>query len=239
MWFLCTFVRALAQFGLNCHSGPAAPFGGPVLQFDAGRYKLSKHINPRGVRDMPTTCPIVKQGPWRIPALSTVQKLYESLRVEVRKPGAWERDSLVLTAYLAYTGARISEALQAATEDLFYDKSLIRIKGIKHSGFRTVPVPLEIMYLLQRYVVFRGRGDLLFPISRNAAAQQVYRETKRLVDCSLSPHLLRHAYAIKLLAIDGWAPDEVRQALGHRRIRTTEVYVTYVGYSPPRRGVSL
>jgi len=188
---------------------------------------------------MPTTCPVTKQGGWRIPTLATVQKLYEALRQEVRRPGAWERDSLVLVAFLSYTGARISEALRATTEDLFYDRSLIRIKGVKNSGFRVVPVPPEVMYLLQRYVVFRGRGDVLFPISRPAALLQVYRETRRLVGCSLSPHLLRHAYAIKLLMQDGWAPDEVRQALGHRRIRTTEVYTAYVGYSAPRRSVSL
>jgi len=188
---------------------------------------------------MPATCPAVKQGPWRIPALSAVQKLYEALRQEVRRPGAWERDSLVLTAFLAYTGARISEALKATAEDIFYDKSLVRIKGVKGSGLRVVPVPPEVLYLLQRYIVFRGRGDLLFPISRRGATEWVYRETRRLVGCSMSPHLLRHAYAIKLLVQDGWTPNEVREALGHRRIRTTEIYTAYVGYSTPKRGVSL
>jgi len=188
---------------------------------------------------MRTTCPIARQGKWRIPALTTVTKLYEALRVEIRRPGAWERDSLVLTAYLAYTGARISEALRATTEDLFYDRGLIRIRGVKGGGFRVVPVPPEIMYLLQRYIIYRGRGDLLFPISRQAAGEQVRRETRRLVGCSLSPHLLRHAFAIKLLVQDGWAPNEVREVLGHRRIRTTEIYAAYVGYSQPRRSVSL
>jgi len=188
---------------------------------------------------MPTTCPVVRERGWRIPALSTVTKLYEALRTEIRKPGAWERDSLVLVAYLSYTGARISEALKAAVDDLMFDKGLVRIKGVKKSGIRVVPVPSEVLFLLQRYVIFRGRGDVLFPISRTAALLQVYRETRRLVGCSMSPHLLRHAYAIKLLTIDGWTPGEVRDVLGHRRLRTTEVYATYVGYSQPRRGVSL
>jgi len=182
---------------------------------------------------------VVRERGWRIPALSTVTKLYEALRVEIRKPGAWERDPLVLTTYLAYTGARISEALQATTEDLFYDKNLIRIKGIKGGGFRVVPAPPEIMYLLQRYIVLRGRGDVLFPVTRQAAGEAVRRETRRLIGCSLSPHLLRHAFAVKLLTQDGWTPNEVREVLGHRRIRTTEVYVAYVGYSAPRRSVSL
>jgi len=188
---------------------------------------------------MPTTCPVVRERGWRIPALNTVEKLYEALRVEIRKPGAWEQDSLVLVTYLSYTGARISEALRATAEDLFYDRSLIRIKGIKKSGFRVVPAPPEVLYLLQRYVIFRGRGDLLFPISRPAALLQTYRETRRLVGCSLSPHLLRHAFAIKLLVYDGWTPNEVREVLGHRRLRTTEVYTAYVGYSAPKRSVSL
>jgi len=188
---------------------------------------------------MPTTCPVVKQGKWRIPALTTVAKLYEALRTEVRKPGAWERDSLALTTFLAYTGARISEALKATVDDLMFDKSLIRIKGVKNSGFRAVPVPPEILFLLQRYVIFRGRGDLLFPITRTAATLQVYRETRRLIGCSLSPHLLRHAFAIKLLTQDGWTPGEVRDVLGHRRLRTTEVYAAYVGYNMPKRSVSL
>jgi len=188
---------------------------------------------------MPTTCPVVKERGWRIPALSTVQKLYEALRQEIRKPGAWERDPLVLVTFLAYTGARISEALKATAEDLFYDKSIVRIKGVKGGGFRVVPVPPEVLYLLQRYIVFRGRGDLLFPVTRTAALLQVYRETRRLVGCSMSPHLLRHAFAIKLLVQDGWTPNEVREVLGHRRIRTTEIYTSYVGYSMPKRGVSL
>jgi len=188
---------------------------------------------------MATTCPVVRQRGWRIPALTAVQKLYEALREEVRRPGAWERDPLALTAFLAYTGARISEALKASAEDLFFDKSLIRIRGVKGGGFRVVPVPPEVMYLLQRYIIFRGRGDVLFPITRQAAALQVYRETRRLIGCSMSPHLLRHAFAIKLLLYDGWSPGEIREVLGHRKASTVEVYVAYVGYSPPKRRVSL
>mgnify|MGYP001772542233 CR=1 FL=1 len=80
---------------------------------------------------MPTTCPVVKEKGWGIPALYTVQKLYEALRVEIRKPGAWERDSLVLVAFLSYTGARVSEALKATVDDLMFDMGLIRIKGVK------------------------------------------------------------------------------------------------------------
>jgi len=189
---------------------------------------------------MPTTCPVVKQNGWRIPSLSVVQKLYEALRREVRRPGAWESDRLVLVTYLAYTGARISEALRATADDIFADITAIRIKGVKEGSFRVVPAPPEVIYLLQRYIVFRGRGDILFPLTRQAAALQVYRETKRLIGCSLSPHLLRHAYAIKLLTIDGWNPGEVREALGHRRFRTTEIYVAYVGrLDIARKSVSL
>jgi len=188
---------------------------------------------------MRTTCPVVRERGWRIPALSTVQKLYEALRQEARKPGAWERDSLVLVAFLTYTGARISEELKATAEDLFYEKGLIRIKGVKGGGFRVVPVPPEVIYLLQRYIVFRGRGDILFPVTRQAAGETVRRETRRLIGCNLSPHMLRHAFAIKLLTQDGWSPGEIREVLGHRKASTVEVYVAYVGYSPPRRGVSL
>jgi len=182
---------------------------------------------------------VVKQGGWRIPSIAVVEKLYEALRQEIRKPGAWERDPLVLTSFLAYTGARISEALKATADDLFPDKLLVRIKGVKGGGFRVVPVPPEIMHLLQRYIVLRGRADLLFPITRQAAGEAVRRETRRLVGCSMSPHLLRHAFAIKLLTQDGWSPGEIREVLGHRKASTVEVYVAYVGYSPPRRSVSL
>jgi len=54
--------------------------------------------------------------------------------VEIRKPGAWERDSLVLVAFLSYTDARVSEALKATVDDLMFDKGLIRIKGVKKAG---------------------------------------------------------------------------------------------------------
>jgi len=178
---------------------------------------------------MPTTCPVVKQSGWRIPALSVVQKLYEALRREVRRPGAWESDRFVLLTYLAYTGARISEALRATTDDVFADISAVRIKGVKEGSFRVVPVPPEVLYLIQRYIVLRGRGDALFPFTRQAATLQIYRETRRLIGCSMSPHLIRHAFAIKLLTVDGWNPGEVREALGHRRLRTTEIYAAYVG----------
>jgi len=63
--------------------------------------------------------------------------------VEIRKPGAWERDSLVLVAFLSYTGARVSEALKATADDLMFDKGLIRIKGVKKAG--TVNAPPEVL----------------------------------------------------------------------------------------------
>jgi len=188
---------------------------------------------------MGTTCPVVRQGGARLPTLSTVTKLYETLRAEVRRPGSWERDPLVFTAYLAYTGSRISEALKATAEDIFFDRGVVRIKAVKGGGFRVVPIPQELLYMLQRYIVLRGRTNELFPVSRRGATEWVYKETKRLIGCSMSPHLLRHAYAIKLLTQDGWTPGEVREALGHRRLSTTEVYTAYVGYSIPKRTVSL
>jgi len=178
---------------------------------------------------MRTTCPVVREKHWRIPSLTVVQRLYEALRREVRRPGAWEDDALVLTVYLAYTGARISEALKATADDLFPDISAVRIKGTKEGSFRVVPVPPEVMYLLQTYVVRRGRADVLFPISRRGATEAVLRKTRKLIGCSMSPHLLRHAFAIKLLTVDGWAPGDIREALGHRRLKTTEIYVAYVG----------
>ena len=136
------------------------------------------------------------------------------------------------------TGARISEAVGLAVDDLDRDAGLVRLDG-KGGKQRIVPVGSYAREAVEAYLV-RGRPELvglgrgsvaLFlnsrggSLSRQSAWTVLRRAAERagLGAAHLSPHTLRHSYATHLL--DGGADVRVvQELLGHASVTTTQVY---------------
>jgi integrase/recombinase XerD len=153
------------------------------------------------------------------------------------------RDQALLE-FLYATGARISEAVGAAVDDLDLDAGTVLLHG-KGGRSRLVPVGRYARDAVGAYLV-RGRpiliaggrgvktGGAVFvnarggALSRQSAWTILRRAAERAglpVDGAhgVSPHTLRHSYATHLL--DGGADIRVvQELLGHASVTTTQVY---------------
>ncbi|WP_241037932.1 site-specific tyrosine recombinase XerD [Blastococcus litoris] len=139
------------------------------------------------------------------------------------------------------TGARISEAVGLAVDDLDRGQAAVRLAG-KGGKERVVPVGSYALRAVEDYVVRarpalaangRGgvRGGALFLNARGGAlsrqsAWTILRsaaERAGLDPATVSPHTLRHSFATHLL--DGGADVRVvQELLGHASVTTTQVY---------------
>ena len=135
------------------------------------------------------------------------------------------------------TGARISEAVGLAVDDLDRGSGLVRLDG-KGGKQRMVPVGSYAQRAVEAYLV-RGRPALastgrgtpaLFLNSRGGrlsrqSAWTVLRSAAERAGLTVevSPHTLRHSFATHLL--DGGADVRVvQELLGHASVTTTQVY---------------
>ncbi|HZB48887.1 MAG TPA: tyrosine recombinase [Mycobacteriales bacterium] len=135
------------------------------------------------------------------------------------------------------TGARISEAVGLAVDDLDRAGSAVVLRG-KGGKERVVPVGSYALRAVDDYLVrsrpvlaAAGRGTpRLFlnarggPLSRQSAWTILRVAADRAgLAATLSPHTLRHSYATHLL--DGGADVRVvQELLGHASVTTTQVY---------------
>ncbi|SDE52249.1 integrase/recombinase XerD [Blastococcus fimeti] len=143
------------------------------------------------------------------------------------------------------TGARISEAVGLAVDDVDRGQATVRLAG-KGGKERIVPVGSYALRAVEEYLVRARpelavksragvRGGALFlnvrggPLSRQSA-WQILRSAAERADgtggalaTSVSPHTLRHSFATHLL--DGGADVRVvQELLGHASVTTTQVY---------------
>lgn len=148
------------------------------------------------------------------------------------------RDSALLELLYA-TGARVSEAVGLALDDLDLDEELpvIRLFG-KGRKERIVPLGSYAKAAIEAYIVRsrpvlaqRGQGSpALFlnsrgrALSRQSAWEIIQRAAARAgIDEDVSPHTLRHSFATHLLE-GGASIRDVQELLGHASVQTTQIY---------------
>jgi integrase/recombinase XerD len=174
--------------------------------------------------------------PKAIPVASVVALIEAAGAVEGPR-GVRDRALLEL---LYGTGARISEAVGLAVDDLDRGQATVRLAG-KGGKERIVPVGSYALTAVEDYLV-RGRpalaaagrtgvrgGALFLNVRGGALSRQsawvilrAAAERAGLPD-EVSPHTLRHSFATHLL--DGGADVRVvQELLGHASVTTTQVY---------------
>jgi integrase/recombinase XerD len=178
--------------------------------------------------------------PKRLPKALDVDQVSRLLAVPDDSPLGL-RDKALLE-FLYGTGARISEAVGAAVDDLDLGEPPAAVLHGKGGRARLVPVGGYARAALQAYLVrarpglaAAGRGTpVVFlnarggPLSRQSA-WTILRRTAAAAGLpidgahAVSPHTLRHSYATHLL--DGGADVRVvQELLGHASVTTTQVY---------------
>jgi integrase/recombinase XerD len=142
-----------------------------------------------------------------------------------------------LLEFLYGTGARISEAVGAAVDDLDLDGEPAAVLHGKGGRTRLVPVGGYAKAALEAYLV-RGRPALVVNgkgtpavflnarggrLSRQSAWTILHRAAVAAGLPAVSPHTLRHSYATHLL--DGGVDlRSIQELLGHASLSSTQIY---------------
>jgi len=189
------------------------------------------------VADDPAREIVPPTPPRRLPKALSVPEIEAILHAAGGDEPLALRDRALLE-FLYGTGARISEAVGAAIDDLDLDDGTVLLHG-KGGKSRLVPVGGYARSAVGAYLVRArpglarvGRGSpAVFlnaqggPLSRQSAWTILRRAAGRagLDPARISPHTLRHSYATHLL--DGGADVRVvQELLGHASVTTTQVY---------------
>ena len=145
------------------------------------------------------------------------------------------RDRAMLEVLYA-SGLRVSELVSLRTFEVNLEAGVLRVLG-KGSKERLVPLGEEAVHWLQKYLrkarpelLRRATSEALFVTARGAAMtrQAFWHNLKRhgvrsIPGKSLSPHVLRHAFATHLIN-HGADLRVVQMLLGHADISTTQIY---------------
>ena len=173
---------------------------------------------------------------WRsLPKTLTAEEVESLLAAPETATPLGMRDAAMLEVLYA-TGLRVSELVGLRLGDLRLDAGYLRCWG-KGNKERVVPLGGEAEARLQRYlaqarpVLLQGRRtDVLFVNHRGGTLtrQGFWKILKRYgvmagIATSLSPHLVRHAFATHLLE-NGADLRALQLLLGHADISTTQIY---------------
>jgi integrase/recombinase XerC len=147
-------------------------------------------------------------------------------------PTEWVRDAAVLE--LIYSaGLRVSEVCGLRVDQVDLSGRTLHVLG-KGRKERVIPFGGPALAALEAYwrwigpqqkpsdPVFQGRGGVpLSPIRVQTRLKRYLAQAG--LDPALTPHKLRHSFATHLLE-DGADLRAVQELLGHKNLKTTEVY---------------
>ena len=175
--------------------------------------------------------------PQRLPKALDLHQIELILR-QCGGDGPRELRDRALLEFLYGTGARISEAVGAAIDDLDLTDGTALLRG-KGGRSRLVPVGGYAIAAIEGYLV-RGRPELaragrgVPAIFLNARGGRLSRQSAwsilrsaataaGLDPTAISPHTLRHSFATHLL--DGGADlRSIQELLGHASVSSTQIY---------------
>jgi integrase/recombinase XerD len=167
----------------------------------------------------PRTLPVVL-------ATGEVRRLLAAIRHPVRR--------VALTTIYAL-GLRLGEGLGLTTSDIDGQRLIVWVRDGKGAKDRGVPLPRPLLARLRRYWKEerpRVSSPLLFVSGAGASPvedstlQKTFKAARQEIGL-LKPatiHTLRHSYATHLLEAGVTLPT-IQRVLGHKALRTTEVYM--------------
>lgn len=175
--------------------------------------------------------------PARLPHALTIDEVEKLIAASSVGSDAVALRNQALLEVLYGTGARISEAVNLAPDDLDLTDHSIRLFG-KGRKERVLPLGHYAQQAVEAYLV-RGRPELLRrgtgdshvflnlrgrALSRQSAWAILQESAERAnIATHISPHTLRHSFATHLLQ-GGADIRVVQEMLGHSSVTTTQIY---------------
>jgi integrase len=151
------------------------------------------------------------------------------------------RQVRTLCLVLAYTGCRISEALELTAQRIDVDVGTVVFESLKkrrRGVYRAVPVPPPVIDALDLVHGLRearegkngGRGARLWTFSRTSAWRYIAAvlDEAGIDGPQASPKGLRHGFGVQAVS-SGVPLNMVQKWLGHAQLTTTAIYADAVG----------
>jgi len=134
----------------------------------------------------------------------------------------------VILALLYYAGLRLSEVINLKWQDIDFERDLIHIKQTKGEKERVVFLHKKLKEFLLEYGIKKSGLVLISERGRmynERTIQQIVKNAARKagIEKKVTPHTFRHSFATHLL--EGGADIRyIQQLLGHKNLRTTQIY---------------
>jgi len=161
-----------------------------------------------------------------------VKFLTEAQVEAIAKAADTERDRVMIGVAFVH-GLRVSELVSLKWDQVNFDAAAMRIYRAKHGRDATHPIPageLRALKRLKRLKREAAGAEFVFisrlggPMTPRAFAQLLAKAAMRAgLPERGNPHALRHACGYKL-ASEGHDLRVIQHYLGHRDVRSTEIY---------------
>nr|WP_282552114.1 site-specific tyrosine recombinase XerD [Providencia rustigianii] len=199
--------------------------------------RLFQYLYREKIRlDDPSAVIAAPKIPQRLPKDLSEKQVEDLLNAPATEDSLELRDKAMLEVLYA-CGLRVSELIGLTFSDISLRQGVIRVVG-KGDKERLIPLGEEAIYWVEKYLEY-GRPDLLngkasdvlFPSKRGTKMTRqtfwhrikYYAVLANIDGESLSPHVLRHAFATHLLN-HGADLRVVQMLLGHSDLSTTQIY---------------
>lgn len=134
----------------------------------------------------------------------------------------------VVIMFLYYAGLRLDEVRNLRWEDIDFDREIIHLKTAKGDRERIVFLHRKLVDMLK---IYGAKEEGLVFVSQmkgeysKRTIQQIVKSASRKAGLkkNITPHTLRHSFATHLLE-SGADIRYIQQLLGHKDLKTTQIY---------------
>nr|WP_304430227.1 site-specific integrase [uncultured Acetatifactor sp.] len=164
------------------------------------------------------------------PTSITKKEVEEFRQIVLQSEGCAAKRNFAIVTILAYAGLRITECLNIRKQDICLESGQLKIVDGKGEKARIVIINSKIESAVREY----QKGDKvesqwLFHNSRGERLNQTTINRVFKLCCpkgyAITPHTLRHFYAINAISSGTFTIPEIAGQMGHSSIKTTMRYM--------------
>ena len=164
------------------------------------------------------------------PTSITKKEIEEFRQIVLQSEGFAAKRNYAIVTILAYAGLRITECLNLRKSDICLESSELKVTNGKGEKARIVIINSKIVSAVREYQkTDHVDSEWLFHNSRGERLNQTTINRVFKLCCpkghNITPHTLRHFYAINAVSSGIFTIPEIANQMGHSSIKTTMKYM--------------
>lgn len=164
------------------------------------------------------------------PTSITKKEIEEFRQIVLQSEGCAAKRNYAIVTILAYAGLRITECLNLRKSDICLESSELKVTNGKGEKARIVIINSKIISAVREYQkTDHVESEWLFHNSRGERLNQTTINRVFKLCCpkghNITPHTLRHFYAINAVSSGIFTIPEIANQMGHSSIKTTMKYM--------------